>query len=397
MKPLSRESEIFTRSVAQITTDDALRTLIHSKKQLRIKFGADITATSLHIGHAVNLWKMRQLQEYGHKVVFVVGDFTTQIGDPTGRMEIRKKHTVDNINQWAKNFIKQISKILLTDAKVFEVHRNSEWYKKMKVGEFMELLSLFTHARVIERDMFQRRIAEGKEILLPELLYPILQGYDSVMLKSDMTIIGSDQLFNEGMGRFLQEKFSQPPQVLMTTTITPGLDGGEKMSKSLGNYIGLDDMPRDMFGKAMRILDTLIIPYLQAYTDVPISEIEQIEHELTKGINPKDAKLFFADALVRRYYGVKSAAQEKAYFIKTFFEKEIADTVQVKMLTPGQWNIVEVLMQLSFAQSKSDARRLITQGAVEIDEVRVTAYDAPVLIRHGTIIRVGKKGLVKIK
>ena len=208
---LDINSEIFTRAVEEILTREELKDKLKSGKQLRIKFGVDITAPTLHIGNAVNLWKMRELQEYGHKVIFLVGDFTTKIGDPTGMVEARKKAAVNNVDLWARNFIKEISKILLTDKKVFEVRRNSEWFGKMRAGELVSLMDLFTHAQVIERHMFQRRIKGGREIRLPELIYPILQGYDSAMLKSDLTIIGSDQLFNENMGRFLQEKSGQPP------------------------------------------------------------------------------------------------------------------------------------------------------------------------------------------
>lgn len=395
-KTLSIKSEVFLRGVDQIITKEELDKRLKSGKKLRIKFGSDITAMSLHIGHAVNLWKMRELQEYGHKVVFLIGDFTTQIGDPTGKTEARKKIPLENIEVWADNFITQVGKILLTSSDVFEVRKNSEWYGAMKTNEFLDILSLFTHAQLIERDMFQKRIREHKEILMHELMYPILQGYDSVMLKSDLTIIGSDQLFNENMGRVLQSKFGQEPQSLMTTTITPGIDGGEKMSKSLGNYIGLSDAPRDKFGKAMRILDSLIIPYLLVYTDVPQEEIIRIENKLKEGENPMEAKLFFAEALVYRYHGSSEARQEKEWFLKTFSEKAVdLETIPTKAIAEKKINIVDLVIEVGGATSKASARRLVEQGAVEVGGNTVKEVK-DVEITKDMLVRVGKKIFVRI-
>lgn len=393
-KKLTLAAEIFHRAVEQIITPEDLRKKLEKGTQLRIKFGVDVTASALHIGNAVNLWKMRELQEYGHKVVFLIGDFTTIVGDPTGRLERRSKEGIKNIESWAKNFISQIGAILLTDKKVFEVRRNSEWYGKMRARELVDLMQEFTHARLIERDMFQNRIKQKKEIAMPELIYPILQGYDSVMLKSDLTIIGSDQLFNENIGRFLQERFHQPPQVLMTTTITPGIDGGPKMSKSLGNYIGLDDTPTDKFGKAMRILDSLIIPYLEVYTDVSKEEISTWKKTIAEGENPMKAKLFFAEALVRRYHGEKIAHTERENFIGIYSKKDMS-SVLAAFIEPGEYDIIDILQKLDLVSSRSEARRLIEQRAVEINgEVLDTIGN--VSISHGDIIKVGKKRFVKI-
>lgn len=397
MQKLTSDSEVFTRAVEEIITNEELNKKLASGKKLRIKFGVDVTAPTLHIGNAVNLWKMRELQEQGHQVVFLIGDFTTKIGDPTGRVDVRKKTVAKNINIWAKNFIKEISKILLTDKKVFEVRKNSEWFDKMKAEDLVNLLNFFTHSRVIERDMFQQRIKDGREIRLPELIYPILQGYDSVMLKSDLTIIGSDQLFNENMGRFLQVKFGQPPQVVVTTTITPGLDGGPKMSKSLGNYIGLGDSPTDKFGKAMRLLDNLIVSYLNTYTDVSLEEIKKIESELKSGRNPMGAKLFFAEALVGRYHGKERSRYEKEKFLKTFSSHEFPDKISGKKLHYGLWDPVVLLFSTGLVKSKTEARRLIMQNAVAIDRGKLTDVKEKVAIKTGTMIRVGKRRFLRIK
>lgn len=395
MKKISINSSLFTRAVDSIITPDELKTRLNSGRQLRIKYGVDVTASTLHIGHAVNLWKMRELQDAGHKIVFLIGDFTTKIGDPTGRLESRKKAEVSDINKWSKEFLKQAGQILRTDSKVFEVRRNSEWYSRMSAEKLLALMSLFTHARLIERDMFKKRIAEGKEIVASELIYPILQGYDSVMIKSDLTIIGSDQLFNENIGRFLQEKFGKPPQVLVTTVITPGLDGGQKMSKSLGNYIGLADTPKDKFGKAMRVLDSLIVKYLEVYTDVSLKKIKEIENDMRQGKSAMDAKLFFAESLVRRFDGAKKALKEREEFLRIFSKKEIPQDIVLVNLRYGSWQIVDLLMAVKLAASKSEARRLITQKAVEVDGSLITSPHQLVEIQKGTVVRVGKRKFAK--
>lgn len=396
MKNLFLESEVFSRAIEEIITKDELKERLAGGKQLRIKFGADITASTLHLGHAVNLWKMRELQEYGHKVVFVVGDFTTQIGDPTGRIDTRKKMFAKDIGGWAKNFIDQIEKILLTDKKVFEVRRNSEWYAKMKTDELFKIFSFFTHTRLIERAMFQERIKRKTQILIPELLYPILQGYDSVVVKSDLTIVGSDQLFNENIGRFLQEKFKQRPQVLVTTLITPGIDGHEKMSKSLGNFIGLNDSPQDKFGKTMRLPDNLIISYFEAHTDVPIKEIDNIKKSLGIGKNPMEAKLLLAEAIVKRYHGEAVAKEEHKKFMGVFSGRHSPQEIPDIKLSSNILDPITLLVETKLVSSRSEARRLIRQGAVEIGDRAISLLQQKINISGGEIIKVGKRKFARL-
>jgi tyrosyl-tRNA synthetase len=382
--------EVFTRAVEDIITRAELEKLFLQKKRLRIKLGIDATAPTLHIGHAVPLWKIRALQEQGHKAVIVLGDITTQIGDPTGKSKTRPVLPEKEIAANIRAIKKQVEQILLTGKAVYEWHRNSEWFKKMRVGEFMRLLSHVTHARLIERDMFQARIKKGEEISTPELLYPILQGYDSVMIESDMTIIGSDQLFNEHIGRKIQEKFGQPPQVIVTIPLLPGIDGGEKMSKSLGNYIGLADTPQDKFGKAMRILDALIVPYLTVYTDVSPHEIKEREHALSGGENPMETKLFFAESLVRRYHGEHRAKKERARFLNTFSE------IPVVKIKHGVWEPVELLVASGLLTSKSEARRLISQKGVAVDDVVISDIYKKISVVSGMTVRVGKRKFARI-
>jgi tyrosyl-tRNA synthetase len=267
----------------------------------------------------------------------------------------------------------------------------------MNAVEFLRLASMVTHARLLERDMFQERIKQQKEIFVSEFLYPILQGYDSVAIRSDLTIIGSDQLFNEHMGRFFQEKFGQAPQSIVTLKILPGPDGREKMSKSLGNYIGLEDSPQDKFGKAMRLLDSLIVPYLESYTDVPIEKIRGIARNLAQGENPMQAKLFFAGQLVRRYHGRNTAARERERFLEIYSRKELPEKIPGLTLRHGSWDPVELLVATKLVVSKSEARRLLTQGALEVDGRRIVDSPAGLEIRSGTVLKIGKRRFIRVK
>ncbi len=394
---LSVDSEIFTRCVADIIPKDTLESVLAQNKNLRIKHGIDATSPFLHLGHAANLWKLRSLQEAGHKAVILLGDFTTKIGDPTGRTKSRPVLSDKEISANIKSIKGQIEHILLTDPEVYEVRQNSEWFSKMKTAEFLGLVSTVTHARLIERDMFQERIKKGLEINMAEILYPILQGYDSVMLGSDMTIIGSDQIFNEHLGRFFQERFGHTPQIIMGLEIIPGLDGGEKMSKSANNFIGLLDSPTDKFGKAMRLPDNLIIPYLKAYTDVSMTKIKEIEKTLQNGGNPMEAKFFWAERLAARYHGDKIAIQEKENFINIFSEKKTPLDIPVLKVEKSVWAPVELLVETGLAGSKSEARRLLKQKSVDINGETLNGEEKQITLGQDALIQVGKRKFVRIK
>lgn len=397
MKPISLSSEIFSRGVNEIVTRNELDALLKRGKLMRIKLGIDATSPDLHIGHAVPLWKIRALQDAGHKAVIVLGDFTTQIGDPTGKSKTRPVLSLAEIKKNIQSIRKQIGKVLRTEPQFLEFRKNSEWGNKMKARDFLQLLSSVTHAQLINRDMFQKRIQENAEIFMHELLYPILQGNDSVAIKSDITIIGSDQLFNEHMGRFFQEKAGQRPQIIMTMKILPGLDGGEKMSKSIGNYIGLADTPRDKFGKAMRLIDALIVPYLEGYTDIEEARIREIEQNLKQGGNPRDAKLIFAEALVRRYHGAIVARAERERFTKIFSERAIPDNPDTLRVPYGAAVLTDLVVASGATASKSEAHRLIVQGAIEVDGTVQRDPRAIISIRSGLRLRVGKHRFFKIK
>jgi tyrosyl-tRNA synthetase len=358
----------FARTTEEIYNLEELRERLESGRPLKIKYGVDVTAPFLHIGHAVNLWMMREMQEHGHIVQFLIGDFTTRVGDPTGKSKLRPVIPQDVIEANGQEFIRQVSAVLLTDPKVFEVRRNSEWFGAMATHEFLQLLAMVTHSKLIARDMFQRRIQAGDEIYMHEMLYPVLQGYDSKMLDDDLTIVGTDQLFNELMGRFFQEKFDQRPQVVMTTKITPGTDGVEKQSKSLGNYIALADTARDKFGKVMSIPDGLIRSYFEVYTQVDLAELEPLKVPQIE--EPMKWKKRLAREIVARYHGQDVAAAEEDWFTTTFSKKTApVDARVVAIAAPISW--IELLRRELPDHSAGELRRLVHEGAVRIDGEKI--------------------------
>lgn len=386
----------FDRTVDQFLSRDEFRAKLRAGEKLRIKYGVDVTTPTLHIGHAVNLWLMRYLQDRGHKVIFVIGDFTTRIGDPDGRLETRPALPEEDIEGNIQKFIEQAKMVLrFDDPGLIEVRRNSEWYKKMPLSEFMDLLSLVTHARLIARDMFQLRIAQNKEIYMQELVYPILQGYDSVVVESDLAIIGSDQFFNESIGRFLQEKFGKKPQTLVTTRITPGTDGRQKQSKSLGNYIGLLHSPRDKFGRVMSIPDTLIDTYFRIYTDIPLKEIDELKDLIAR--KPRDAKIKLARAIVERYHGPNIADMETEWFENTISKGQAPDDLPTLALVSPRMETLDLVLLARPGQSKSEARRLIRQGAVELNGNKLEDPDFDLLLKTNDILKVGKRGWFRIE
>ena len=404
-RPDVRASEIdgtlaaFERTTDEIFSLDELRQRLGSGKQLVMKYGVDVTAPDLHIGHAVNLWMYRQLQELGHKLVFLIGDFTTQIGDPTGKNKLRPVIPLEDIRRNADEFIRQAKMVVHDDPEVMEIRRNSEWFGAMPARELLSLMSMVTHDRLMARDMFRRRAEEGKEIYEHELIYPILQGYDSVMLDADLTVIGSDQLYNEMMGRFYQEKFGKKPQVVVTTKITPGIDGREKQSKSLGNYIGLNHSPRDKFGRIMTVPDVLMDEYFRVYTDLSGSEIERLSAEYRS--EPRELKAKLAEAIVTRYHGREVAAEEEKWFRETFSERKTPTEMPSVVLPCESVGILEVLLECFASQggsrSNSELRRLLAQGGVRVDGETVRELNQAVTISpSGTVVQVGKRNWFRV-
>lgn len=388
------DNELFTRVIDQAFSFEELKLRLTSDKPIRIKYGVDVTAPFLHIGHAVNLWAMRQMQDYGHKVVFLIGDFTTRIGDPTGKSKTRPVIPREEIEKNAHCFIEQVSAILRTDESVFEIRRNSEWYEGMGLHDFLGLLSQVTHGRLITRDMFQSRLETGSDIYMHELLYPILQGYDSVMLESDLTIVGSDQLFNEMMGKFYQEKCGQRPQVILTTRITMGTDGKNKQSKSLNNYIALADTPNDKFGKLMSLPDTEIVNYLEVYSDLPTATIKEMELEIAA--SPMEVKKAMAEAVVERYHGKEEARKARETFKKVVQQGHAPDKIaEIKL--PESATVMDAIVLAMPEKSKTQLRRLIEDGAVRLNGKKETDREALVFRGENEIeLKIGKLDWYKL-
>ncbi|HEU5381343.1 MAG TPA: tyrosine--tRNA ligase [Ktedonobacteraceae bacterium] len=387
----------FERTTHEMFTLAEFRRLLTSGRQLRIKYGVDVTAPYLHIGHAVNLWMMRQMQEMGHKVIFLIGDFTTRIGDPTGRDLLRPVLPAEEIARNSEAFIEQARMVLrFDDPQLLEIRRNSEWYNCMTAEDLLRLFTRITHARLISRDMFQTRIQQERDIYMHEMLYPVLQGYDSVALQSDLTIIGSDQLFNEMLGRFYQEHSAQAPQVIITTKITPGIDGKAKQSKSLDNYIGLGHSPREKFGRTMKLPDELIVTYLEIYTEVPLAEIAHIKASLAE--DPMHAKLFLAHEIVKRYHGAEVADQEQLWFRETFSERAIPRDIPELHFVAGQLSAFEIVKRFFGTQkSNSEIRRLFDQGAIARNGARIAQSEEMVEVSQGDEWRVGKRAWFRVQ
>ena len=389
--------ESFARTTDEIFSLKEFEELLDSKKKIRIKYGVDVTSPFLHIGHAVNLWMMRELQDLGHKVIFLIGDFTTQIGDPTGRSNTRPIIPQAEIDANAEEFIRQAKMVLrFDDPNLLEVRRNSEWFSGYQLADFLKLLAMVTHARLISRDMFQRRIGNQEDIYMHEMIYPILQGYDSYVLESDLTIIGSDQLFNEMLGRFYQQKFGQTPQVIITTKITQGIDGKAKQSKSLDNYIGLGHSSRDKFGRCMKVPDDLIADYLKVYTKIPMDEIARIEKEI--GSDPMKWKKFLAEEIIKRYHDEVSARSEREWFENTFSKKITPEDIPVLELEDSQWVAIDLLNKFfNDSKSNSDVRRLFKQGAVSINSEKIPEFGSKMEVATDDVVKVGKRIWFKIK
>ena len=390
-----------SRLIDEVVSLDELRLLLNSGRKLRIKYGVDCTAPFLHLGHAVNLWAMRRFQEDGHKVIFLIGNFTSKIGDPTGRSTTRKMLTDEEIAVAADEFVKQIGTVLITnDPNVFEIKHNADWFSDMSLADFIGLCSQVTTSRMLSRDMFKKRMQSGDEIHLNELLYPILQGFDSVKLESDLTIVGTDQLFNEMMGRSFQERFGQPSQVVMTTKITKGLWGEEKQSKSIGNFVALTDSSRDKFGKIMTLGDDRIIDWLKVYTDIDMERIIFLERSIKEGtLNPRDAKVELAHAIVRRYHGEEVADAEREFFFDTFSKKAFPDDAPVIVFskTNNPSTVFELVKACHPDFSSSQIRRLITQGAIVLNDERITNPQASISLVEGeNNLKTGKRTFFKV-
>ncbi len=396
-KPNKTEiKKILERGAVDVIERAHLEKVLDSDKELRIKFGIDPTSRDLHLGHAVVLRKLKQFQDLGHKIVLIIGDFTGMIGDPTGKSKTRSQLTAEQVHENMEGYLAQAFKII--DITKTEVRHNSEWLSELKGEKLFKLLSMVSVSQVLERDVFVKRIKEEKPIFVHELLYPIMQAYDSVVIEADLELGGTDQTFNILMGRTLMERFGMTAQDVLTVPLLEGTDGKEKMSKSLHNYVGITDAPNDMFGKIMSVPDSLIIKYFMLCTDVGEAEIKDIESKLKSDeSNPRDMKARLAREIVKIYHGEKEALSAEEEFNRVFKSKELPEEISEVKIKEKQINIVSLLVVLKLTPSKARARSLVIQGGVKVAGKKIIdPKEVLQITKEGVVVQVGKRNFVRV-
>lgn len=395
--------EKLLRNTVQVISVEDLRERLEEserlKRPLRVKLGVDPTAPDLHLGHYVGLRKLREFQKFGHIIVFVIGDFTARIGDPSGRIETRKSLSEEDVKANAETYAKQVFRVL--DREKMELRFNSEWLGKLSSYDIIRLTSNYTVARMLERDDFQKRFSEGRPISIHEFLYPLFQAYDSVAIRADIETGGTDQTFNLLVGREIQPVYGQKPQIVLTWPIIEGLDGVVKMSKSYGNYVALEDPPMEMYGKLMSIPDHLIIKYLTLLTDFSDQDIRRWGKEMENGYNPKLVKEILAIEIVSTFYSRDIALECKEEFNRIFSQRELPKEIPDFYLDSSYFNrevlLVDLLFVAGLVSSKSEARRLIRQRGVKLDGSIVEDPEIKVRLAPDTIIQVGKRKFLRLK
>ncbi len=396
MASVNESMDIIRRGADEILLEEGLIKKLERGEPLRIKAGFDPTAPDLHLGHTVLINKLRQFQDLGHEVMFLIGDFTAMIGDPTGKSATRPPLTRDEVLENAKTYEHQVFKIL--DAEKTSVLFNSSWMGEMTAADMIQLAAKHTVARMLERDDFNKRYKGGQSISVHEFLYPLVQGYDSVAMKADVELGGTDQKFNLLVGRQLQEVYGQEPQVCLTMPILEGLDGVQKMSKSLNNYIGITDSPDDMFGKLMSVSDDLMWRYFELLSFRSMNEIEQFQQQVQDGANPRDIKFLLAEELITRFHDSASATQARESFIARFQKGAMPDEMPEVTLEAGPegMSIANLLKDAGLVNSTSDAYRMIKQGAVKIDGEKIE--DKALKVNAGTeaVFQVGKRRFARV-
>jgi tyrosyl-tRNA synthetase len=389
--------QLLQRGAEEILLEDEFREKLKLGRPLRVKAGFDPTAPDLHLGHTVLINKLRQFQDLGHDVLFLIGDFTGMIGDPSGKSATRPPLTRDEVHENAKTYQRQIFKIL--DADHTKIVFNSEWMGTMTAADLVQLAAKHTVARMLERDDFSKRYSSNQSISIHEFLYPLIQGYDSVALKSDVELGGTDQKFNLLVGRELQKHYGQPAQIVMTLPILEGLGGGQKMSKSLHNYVGIDEPPNEMFGKLMSISDELMWRYFELLSFRPLDEIGKLKKQVGDGANPRDIKFELAKEIVTRFHDARVADAAQADFVQRFQKGALPDEIEEKpvQITEASILIANLLKESGLVTSSSEALRMIRQGAVKIDGERIE--DQKLMIHKGSehIYQVGKRRVAKVR
>lgn len=400
-KDINKQLEILRRGVVEIFPEDEfiakLENAIAQDRPLRVKCGFDPSAPDIHLGHTVQLRKLRQFQELGHIAVIIFGDYTAMVGDPSGRSKTRPQLTHDQTMENAQSYLEQVRKVVLSDR--LEVIFNGDWFAEMDLAGVIRLASKMTVARMLERDDFALRFKGGSPIAVSEFLYPLMQGYDSVMVRADIELGATEQKFNLIVGRNLQVDAGMQQQACMTMPILPGTDGVRRMGKSLGNYIGVDEDPKEMYGKVMSIPDAVMPQYFELVTDFSIEETEAF---LAEGAHPRDAKAALASRLVQMYHGPEAARSAADEFDRVFrkgkMPEEIPDAaISADVVEDGTVAIIELLREAKLVSSNSEARRMIQQGAVKVDGKKIGDIDARVPVENGTIVQVGKRKFASVQ
>jgi tyrosyl-tRNA synthetase len=397
---INEQMDLIKRGTFEIIPEDELvkklEVSVKKKKPLNIKLGCDPSRPDLHIGHSVVLRKLAQFQELGHQAILIIGDFTGMIGDPSGRNITRPALSLEETRQNGVTYFEQASKILHKEKT--KIVYNSEWLGKMSFEDVIRLSSKYTVARMLERDDFTKRYKSGEPISMHELLYPLAQAMDSVAIKSDVELGGTDQKFNLLVGRDIQREFGVEPQVILTMPLLTGTDGVEKMSKSYNNYIGISESPKEIFGKTLSIPDDLIYTYFELSTDVSNEKLSDIKSQLdNKKVNPRDLKRYLAKVLVRMYHSKKAAEEAEKEFDKIFIHKEVPEDIpEFKIGNTKEIGIIDLIVKVNFATSKGEARRLVAQGGVSIDGDKINDINKQIKIDKTKILKVGKRKFIKI-
>ncbi len=391
----NEQLNILIDNTVDLFSKEELLEKLKKGRPLRIKLGVDPSRPDLHLGHYVVLRKLRQFQELGHQIVLIIGDFTARIGDPSGRSKTRPMLSMDEVRENARSYAEQVFKIL--NKEKTEIRYNGEWFDKMTFEQVIRISSKYTVARMMERDDFKKRYDSNQPISVAEFLYPIAQGYDSVMVKSDVEMGGTDQLFNLLVGRKMQEEYEQQPQVVLTMPLIEGTDGNLKMSKSYDNYIAFNDTSRDMFGKIMSIPDTLIVKYMRLLTDLGKNEIDLYEAQMKDGlVNPRDVKMKLGREVVAVFYGQEEGVKAQEEFIKIFRKKDLPDEMETLKAT-SPISVLDLVMLSGETPSKSEAKRLIAQGAVKLDEEKLDDFSRMLEVKGSEVLKIGKRKFFRIE
>lgn len=397
--PLNEQMDVIRRGTVDLLPEEELvqkiENSIKSNKPLIIKQGFDPTAPDIHLGHTVGIRKLKHFQDLGHQVIVIIGDYTAMVGDPSEKNSTRPRLTHKEVMANAKTYQEQFFKIL--DKEKTRIRYNGEWFSKMSFDEIMALASKFTVARMLERDDFSKRYSSRLPISIHEFFYPLMQGYDSVMIKADVELGATEQKFNLVIARQIQKEYDIDQQIVLTLPVLAGVDGAQRMSKSLGNYIGIDEPANETYGKVMSIPDELMYPYFELISDVSLSELSDIKKQLDDpNINPRDTKKYLARTVVKMYHGEKASNEAESAFKRIFVEKELPDTMPEFVLDESSCRIDDLLIHTKTADSKSNARRLIQQGGVSVNGEKVSDPFAAIPINSEIILKVGKRKFVKI-